>query len=77
MQHPTRLPKKRPPTVAELREQLKQFSDDCLVVGINLRLEVVAPVPTKWKVYRDKTGKLYAHKIDADVNTKPVAVVKL
>jgi hypothetical protein len=77
MQHPTRLPKKRPPTVAELREQLAQFPDDVLVVGINLRLQVVAPVPVKWKVFKDKAGRLFAHKIDADTATNSVDVVKL
>ena len=77
MQHPTRLPKKRPPTVAELREQLKHFPDDCMVIGINLRLEVVAPVPAKWKVYKDKAGRLFAHRIDAPGPAQPVEVVRL
>ena len=77
MQHPSRLPKKRPPTVAELREQLKQFPDDCLVIGINIKLQVLAPVPVHWKVYKDKEGKLYAHRVDAEGNVQPVDVVKL
>lgn len=77
MKHPSRLPKHRPPTVAELRDELKQFPDDCLVIGINLHLQVVAPEPVKWKVYKDRTGKLYAHRVDADGNVQPVEVVKL
>jgi hypothetical protein len=77
MQHPSRLPKKRPPTVSELVEELKKFPPDCLVIGINLHLEVVAPAPARWKVYKDRKGKLYAHRVDADGNVQPIEVVKL
>lgn len=66
MIHPSRLPARRPPTVAEFIEQLKRFPSDCLLVAKGYGDALVAPMPVKKVIYIDRTGNYHFRKSDVE-----------
>ena len=79
MIHPSRLPKKQPPTVEEFKEQLDKFDDNDLVVGVDYTHPqvVLAPHPQEKKIYKDPKGRHFFNKVDASGPSKQESVVVL
>jgi hypothetical protein len=67
--HPSRLPARRPPTVAEFIKQLQGCPQDALVVArVSDSVDALAPHPKKKTIYRAANGMLFFSKMDVDDN---------